>query len=165
MRILTLPAMLKRYEPVSCCFKSAMLPVHGMIIYLYMHALYGIIKKGVKGPDSLKHGYTPVWILLDEVVCCCSLWGSATLPRLLMPYLLLIRMSCFSTTICCSWSTNPLPTVWCRRGAQQPVHDVPAPDIKRPFCFVVSFFFSFWKKINKSMILKKSLCFYPDCKI
>lgn len=74
------------------------------------------------------------------------MWAAAVsgalppLPRLLMPYLLLIRMSRLSATICCSCSANLLPAVWCWRGAQWPSRSVPVPDLKRPFRFVVFFF-------------------------
>lgn len=47
----------------------------------------------------------------DMNASCCSLRGSATMHRLLMPYLLLIRMSRLSATICCRCSTNFLPAV------------------------------------------------------
>lgn len=79
-------------------------------------------------------------LALDGRVCSCGLLGAATLPRLLMSYVLLIRMSCLSPAICTSWLANPLPTVWCRQGARRRAHDsVPAPDLKRPLCFVVLF--------------------------
>lgn len=98
-------------------------------------------------PEFLKHAcmhclFAYCCLELDVCVCCLGLLGAATLPRLLMPYLLLIRMSHLSLAICTSWLANPLPNVWCWGGAQQHAHDsIPAPDIKRPFCFVVFFFF------------------------
>ena len=74
---------------------------------------------------------------LHVCVCCCGLLGAEPLPRLLMLYLLLIRMSRLRPAICTSWLAKPLPTVWCWRGAPRCSHDgVPAPDLKRPFCFV-----------------------------
>ena len=145
---------------------------YGMIMYVYVHG-YVNMSVGLSchrptlvsfsPPHSLKHAYAPLSILLVLLhVCvrCCGLLGTATLPRLLMPYLLLIRMSRLSPAICTSWLANPLPTVWCRRGTQRLAHDgVAAPDLKRPFCFVVlfSFFLSFfWGGKAR----EKSWCFH-----
>lgn len=92
------------------------------------------------------------WIELNVCVCCCSLLGAATLPRLLMPYLLLIRMSCLSAAICCSCLANPLPTVWCRRGARRRTHD--GVRLKKTFLLCSCCFF-----LKKAW--QKSWCFHP----
>lgn len=132
-----LPAKWRRREPVSFCFKPLrcrnMDEYGNMHPWMYCICIMGKTWRMFPSKPPLCIGRTGL------NVSCCSLWGSATLPRLLMPYLLLIRMSRLSATICCSCSTN-LPAVWCWWGAQWPSCSVPAPDLKRPFRFVVASF-------------------------
>lgn len=106
-------------------------------------------------PSCLKHAKPPhllsayCWLELHVYVCFCCLLGAATLPRLLMLYLLLIRMSRLSLAICTSWLDNPLPSVWCHWGSWRGVLP-PNYKAKRPFCFVVVVFFShFLKNLRK----------------
>lgn len=146
-----LPAMWRRHEPVSFCFKSGPLRCMNMgwsrictcisECICIMAETWKMVPGPFSSPPSLKQSNPPLCIGRTGLnVSCCSLRGSATLPRLLMPYLLLIRMSRLSATICCSCSTNFLPAVWCRWGAQWPSRSVPAPDLKRLFSFVVPSF-------------------------
>lgn len=132
-------AMWRRHEPVSFCFKSGMLGCMNMGWLCISTCISDSIcimgetwKMGpgsFSSPPSSKQSNPPLCINgMGLTVSCCSLRGSATLPRLLMPYLLLIRMSRLSVTICCSRSTNFLPAFWCWWGAQRPSRSVPAPD-------------------------------------
>lgn len=146
-----LAAMWRRHEPVSSCFKSGPLRCMNMgwlcictcisECICIMGETWKMVPGSFSSPPSLKQLNPPLCISRTGLnVSCCSLWGSATLPRLLMPYLLLIRMSRLRATICCSCSTDFLPAVWCGWGAQWPSRSVPAPDLKRPFRFVVPSF-------------------------
>lgn len=102
-------------------------------------------------PSCLKHAKPPhllsayCWLELHVYVCFCCLLGAATLPRLLMLYLLLIRMSRLTLAICTSWLDNPLPSVWCHWGSWRGVLP-PNYKAKRPFCFVVVVFFPIFCK-------------------